>query len=217
MPKWIKLIAGLLLVPLCIGITNALVRVIRLTGQADAVWVALLAGSACWLVVYLMLPKPMLVYVFGHELTHVLWTWLFGGRVKRFRATARGGRVVVTRTNFLIALAPYFFPIYAVLVIVIFGLGYLAWGWRSDSPYFHLLLGAAYSFHVTLTWHVVKTRQSDISEHGYFFSAVIIWSANAFILLVGLAMLTGKVDLLTAVSWCWMESGNVLKRFLGGF
>ena len=43
---------------------------------------------ACWLTIYLLLPKPMWVYVFGHELTHALWTWLFGGRVKKFKAFA---------------------------------------------------------------------------------------------------------------------------------
>jgi hypothetical protein len=43
-----------------------------------------------WVIVFLQLPKPMWVYVVGHELTHALWTWLFGGRVKRLRATCEG-------------------------------------------------------------------------------------------------------------------------------
>jgi len=32
--------------------------------------VPLLAGAACWVVIFLLLPKPMWIYVFGHELTH---------------------------------------------------------------------------------------------------------------------------------------------------
>ncbi len=63
-----------------------------------------------------LLPKPMRVYVFGHELTHAIWTWLFGGRVKRFKATSTGGHVVDHEEQFLITLAPYFFPLYVVLV-----------------------------------------------------------------------------------------------------
>ena len=90
----------------------------RASYGADTVWVPLLAGAACWLVIFLLLPKPMWIYVFGHELTHALWTWLFGGQVKKMKVTSDGGHVVISKTNFLIALAPYFFPLYAVLVIV---------------------------------------------------------------------------------------------------
>ena len=117
MPKWFKFIVALLLLPLCFGAAAALVRVLRATGGADHFWVSFLGGAACWMVVFLMLPRPMLVYVFGHELTHALWTWVFGGRVKRFKATSKGGHVVVTKSNFLIVLAPYFFPVYVALVI----------------------------------------------------------------------------------------------------
>jgi hypothetical protein len=105
-PKWVKTIVATLLLPACIGAVMALWRVIRASGSADTTWVPMLAGMACWAVVYLLLPKPMWVYVFGHELTHVVWTWVCGGRLKKFRVTSDGGHVVVTKTNFLIALAP---------------------------------------------------------------------------------------------------------------
>ena len=111
MPKWVKTIVAVLLLPLCAGAVSALVKLLRATGSADAFWVAFVGGAACWFVIFLLLPKPMLVYVFGHELTHALWTWLFGGRVKRFKATSNGGHVVISKTNFLIVLAPYFFPL----------------------------------------------------------------------------------------------------------
>src|SRR5438045_4984914 len=120
MPKWVKTIIAILLLPLCMGVTNALIMVLHASGGANIVWVPLLAGAACWLVVLLLLPKPMLVYVFGHELTHALWTWLFGGRVKKFKASAAGGHVVVSRSNFVITLAPYFFPVYAAMVVLVF-------------------------------------------------------------------------------------------------
>src|SRR5204862_3957731 len=110
MAKWVKTIIGVLLLPVCLGATWALELVLRASGNADTVWVPMMAGAACWLVIFLLLPKPMWVYVFGHELTHALWTWLFGGRVRKFKATSEGGHVVVSKNNFLITLAPYFFP-----------------------------------------------------------------------------------------------------------
>ena len=118
MPKWIKFIIAILLLPVCAGAATALWRVLHASYGADTVWVPFLAGAACWLVIFLLLPKPMWLYVFGHELTHALWAWLFGGRVKKMKVTSAGGHVVVSKTNFLIVLAPYFFPLYAVLVIL---------------------------------------------------------------------------------------------------
>ena len=146
----------------------------------------------------------MWIYVVGHEFTHALWTWLLGGKVKKFKASSKGGHVVVTKSNFLIALAPYFFPLYAVLVVAMFLLGCLVWNWQSYLPVFHLLLGAAYAFHVTLTWHVLKGSQSDITEQGYLFSAVVIFLGNLTVLLLGISLLAARVSMLTALHW-WHE------------
>ena len=117
MPKWCKLIVAVLLLPLCFGAVRGAVAGADAQRRRDddlgglSVRRGVLGGH------FLLLPKPMWVYVFGHELTHALWTWLMGGRVKQFKATSKGGHVIVTKTNFLIALAPYFFPVYAVLVV----------------------------------------------------------------------------------------------------
>ena len=192
MPKWIKFIVALLLLPVC-------------------------AGAACWGVIFLLLPKPMWIYVFGHELTHALWTWIFGGQVKKMKVSSEGGHVVISKSNFLIALAPYFFPFYAVLVIAGFALGHCFWNWADYLVWFHLAVGAAYAFHVTLTWHALKTRQSDITSQGYVFSAVIIFLGNVGVLLLGLPLLTAKVGILNALGW-WLENtGHVLNWLSGRF
>src|SRR2546422_3285134 len=204
MPKWFKTVIAVLLIPFCVGAVSALARVLRATGSADTFWVAFLGGAACWLSVFLLLPKPILVYVFGHEFTHALWAWIFGGKVKRFKVTSRGGHVILSKSNFLILLASYFFPFYVALVVLGFALGQLAFGWDRSLPWFHLLVGAAYAFHLTLTWHILRTRQSDITSQGYLFSAVIIFLGNITVLLVGLPMLTTRVTVLTGMAW-WLH------------
>ncbi|MGA3162649.1 MAG: hypothetical protein ABSD77_00400 [Verrucomicrobiota bacterium] len=213
MPKWIKFIVAILLLPVCAGAAKALWLVLCASGKADVVWVPLLAGVVCWVVIYALLPKPMWIYVFGHELTHAIWTWLFGGRVKKFKAASDGGHVVASKTNFVIVLAPYFFPLYAALVVAVFAIGHLILGWKNDLVWFHLIVGAAYAFHVTLTWHVLKTRQSDITSQGWLFSAVIIFLGNASVLLFGLPLLTAKVSLFNALGW-WLESTGQIFNWL---
>jgi len=210
-PNWIKFLIALLLLPVCGGAGLALLKVLHTCGSVDVVWIPLLGGAACWIVIFLLLPKPMWIYVFGHELTHALWTWLFGGEVKKMKITSAGGHVVISKTNFLIALAPYFFPLYVVLVIGGFALGRWLWDW--PLVYFHLLVGAAYAFHVTLTLHVLQTRQSDITGQGYLFSAVVIFLGNAGVLLLGLPLLTAKVGILNSLGW-WLESTGMILHWL---
>ena len=209
MPKWIKFFIAMLLLPVCVGAARTLWLVLRAGYGADTVWVPLLAGAACWLVIFLLLPKPMWLYVFGHELTHVLWTWLFGGQVKKMKVSAKGGHVVISKTNFLIALAPYFFPLYAVIILLIFALGNLIWGWHGGRAGFYLLLGAAYAFHVSLTVHILRTEQTDITSQGWLFSAVVIFLGNAVTLLFGIPLLTRHPEIFKILArWC-AETGKV--------
>jgi hypothetical protein len=210
-PKWAKFIVAILLLPVCVGAAKALWLVLHASSAADTFWVPIVAGAACWIVVFLMLPKPMLFYVFGHELTHAVWTWAFGGRVKKFKASANGGHVIVTKHNFLIGLAPYFFPIYVAMAVTVFALGQVIWNWKRHEVWFHLIIGAAYAFHVTLTWHILKTRQSDITQQGYLFSSVVIFLGNILVLLIGLPLLT-RVNFLTAMGWWLRSTGDILER-----
>jgi len=214
-PVWklVKMILGLLLLPLCLGGAAAVWRLLGTSGSADTTWVPLVAGAVCWGMVYMLLPRPMWIYVAGHELTHAIWTWLFGGRVKKLKVSSRGGHVVVSKTNFVIALAPYFFPFYAVLVLLLFLLARLFLPWDRLEVWFLLLLGAAYAFHVTLTGHVLKTRQSDITEHGYIFSGSIIFLGNVVVLLVGIPLLTSSPGVATALHWSWGATLQLFQSF----
>lgn len=206
------MIVAILLLPVCIGAGQTVWMVMRACGKADETFVPIIAGAACWLVIYLLLPRPMWLYVFGHELTHALWVWLFGGRVKRFKASSEGGHVIVDKTNFLIALAPYFFPLYAVMVVLIFVVGHVGWNWRGYLVWFHLFVGAAYAFHISLTAQTLQTRQTDITSQGYLFSAVVIFLGNALVLLIGIPLLTAKVDLATMIGWWLKNTGDVVLR-----
>jgi hypothetical protein len=218
-PKWVKTLLAVLLLPLCYGTTKALVLLLLQSGgdQAALVWVPLAAGVACWIVIYLLLPRPMWLYVVGHELTHVIWTWAFWGKVKKFKAGAGGGHVVVTRVNFLITLAPYFFPFYVALVVLGFVVGDAIWNWTPYLPLFHVLVGAAYGFHVTLTAHALQTHQTDITDQGYLFSGVVILLGNTGVLLVGLPLLTQHVSPLAALLWSLQETRQALVAIRGLF
>ena len=80
------------------------------------------------------------------------------------------------------------------------------------AVWFHLLIGAAYAFHVTLTMDILRTRQTDITSQGTFFSTVIIFLGNIFILLIGLPLLTGTMGVLPTLALWLHETGSLLTR-----
>ena len=101
------------------------------------------------------------------------------------------------------------------MVFGLFGLGHWLLHWPSELPWFHLLLGAAYGFHVTWTWQILETDQSDVSEQGYLFSAVVIYLGNVIVLLVGLPLLAAKVSVPLVLGWWWRETILVIKSLPG--
>ena len=136
------MLLGILLLPVCLGHRPGLVDDALRLRRGGPGLAAHAGGSSLLGGDFSVLPKPMWIYVFGHELTHAVWTWIFGGRVKRFQAASHGGQVIITKSNFIIALAPYFFPLYAVLLVAVFFIGDLLWQWRRGYlGWFHLLLG----------------------------------------------------------------------------
>ena len=163
------------------------------------------AGFFVWILIFFFLPKPTRIYVFGHEFTHAIWTWILGGKVKGMKIGSKEGYVLSTKPSFLISLSPYFFPIYTFLVALIFFIGNFFWNWSSYYPYFYFLIGVAYAFHITMTFYTLKTEQTDLSSQSYAFSASIIFIGNMLVLLIGIPLIISKGGILNSLN-VWIES-----------
>ena len=135
-----------------------------------------------WLIAFFGLPRPIVLYVFGHELTHALWVWLMGGRVSRFRVGREGGHILTDKNNFLIALAPYFFPLYSILVLALYGAFSLFVDMQPYGRLLYALVGVTWAFHFTFTCWMIPKNQSDLSDNGTIFSLVVIYLMNLLLL-----------------------------------
>ena len=176
--RFLKLLSGILLLPLSVAATWAMLDVLGNAHGKMTDAVCLLAGFFVWLLCWFFLPQPVRVYILGHELTHALWAMLFGGRAKNLRVTANGGSVRVTKSNVLITLAPYFFPFYTIVLILI---RLLLGLFIKPMPYpavWLFLVGFTWSFHFTFTLQSLMVRQPDIQEHGRLFSYTLIYLLN---------------------------------------
>ena len=189
--KFIKMLIGIGLVPLAYA-TSVAVYFLYQTSVEESLgsgwegW-ALPAGFAAWLGVFFLLPRPIRTYVLAHELTHALWALLMGGRIGRMKIGKSGGHVELSKTNFIITLAPYFFPFYTVLVIAAY---YLAGVWLDVEAYrlwWLAVVGFTWSFHITFTIQMLSEHQPDIQEHGRIFSYLMIYIMN--LLVIGIWMI----------------------------
>ena len=185
--RWVKFVLAIFLLPVCVVLTETFFTVVARATITQRLWAGqefwfFSLGALLWLIAFVGLPRPLLLYVFGHELTHAIWVWLMGGRISRFRISSEGGHVVTNRTNFWIALAPYFFPIYSILAIAIYGALSIFY---NVQPYGRLLcamIGATWAFHLTFTLWMIPKNQTDLRDHGTFFSLVIIYLLNLTLL-----------------------------------
>ncbi len=105
-----------------------------------------------------------------HELTHALFGYLTFSPPQSLSATLKdGGEVLLARANPLIALGPYFLPLW---VCFIWGIGFLIqeplqWKWS-------LLLGGLLGSFIYRMSKELRFYQTDLQAYGFLFSALVI-------------------------------------------
>lgn len=196
--RWVKNIIAIFLLPWCAVLTQTFFTAFARATINQHLWAGaefwfFSLGAILWLIAFIGLPRPVLVYVFGHEVTHVLWVWLMGGRVSKFRVSGDGGHIVTNRTNFLIALAPYFFPLYSLLAILIYGIASLFVNVAAYGQLLYAVLGITWAFHLSFTCWMIPKNQTDLSDHGTFFSLVFIYLMNLLLLSVLLVIASPQI------------------------
>lgn len=201
----IRLIVGVLAIPACAAASVTLYNLLReiqtdsLAAIPPSAWV-LVGGFVLWVFLYATLPHPVRSYVLAHELTHALWAWLMGAKVRGISVSEDKGSVTVSKSNFLITLAPYFFPLYTVLVII----GYYVLSMFFDLRGYYLFwlgaVGFTWGFHLTFTVSTLMQRQSDIHECGRVFSYAVIYLFNV----LGICL------------WIVIVSSATLEQMIGG-
>lgn len=174
---------GIALLPFCAAATWTVVSLIG-SFQPDTILalplssLALVGGIGLWLIIYFAMPRPVRTYVLAHELTHALWATMMGSKVQRISLAKEGGSVVLSKSNVLITLAPYFFPLYTVIVITVYALISLFVNTSEYEWIWLFLVGLTWAFHITFTISALLEQQTDLLEYGHLFSLAFIYLFN---------------------------------------
>lgn len=174
--KWPAALAALCVTPLLMW---ALLRLLLRTVMSPLALVPFALGAAAFIILWRRwLGKSRtgrFLITLEHESTHAMFALLTLHRIVGFRASVgRGGEVrFVGKGNWLITVAPYFFPTAAlILFLVAYLLPFQGLPWRS------LLLGVALGYHVVSTIRETNRDQSDIKLLGTTFCWMFLPAAN---------------------------------------
>ena len=169
-------------------------------------------GVVLWLLafsggLYLRGEPPLLKwYVRIHEYTHAIWTWLSNGEVGEIKINDDHGHILTNKPTVLVTLAPYFYPLPCVVLIMFFGLFQFVYpldqapslvflgGSISAVAIFVLLMGMGWGFHFSYSIWMIRKGQSDLRMHGNFFSLVVIYLVNLMVVTLFLILMAPGVE-----------------------
>ncbi|MGZ0165985.1 MAG: M50 family metallopeptidase [Planctomycetales bacterium] len=172
--KWPVAIAALvLLVPSVLASFELVVK----CGRNPETILPFIGGAGLYLLVWVWTIRrwrTTLLSTFEHEFTHALFAILTLHRVTELKATWRsGGHVrIIGLGNWLITVAPYFFPTVCFLLIPIFRLLTFIPTNFADG-----IVGAAFVYHITSTMRETHGGQTDLKQVGYLFSTMFLPTA----------------------------------------
>lgn len=208
--KWPAAAAALLLLP---GAGTAFLGLVGRIAEQPTTMRAFLLGCAAYGLLWWFLFRRSRFSFFltlEHELTHAIFALATFHRVVGIRATfARGGQMQFEgRGNWLITIAPYFFPTAPIFLIALLYVTPRSWLPLADG-----LVGAAFAYHLTSTFRETHPGQTDLQQVGYLFAALLLPTANLLsagaILAFAHAGPDGLGDFLYAVgeqTWNWAET-----------
>ena len=131
-------------------------------------------------VVFFMLPflGGSFLAIMEHELTHMLFAILTGHKPVDLEVNQNKGGYLAFQgeSNWLIALAPYFFPTFAV-VIMLASLVYMG----MDKPLpdiYWAVFGTMCGYHLVSTILEIHPKQTDFKSAGYVFTIAFLPGIN---------------------------------------
>ena len=125
-----------------------------------------------------------------HELTHTIFAWITLHRVRGFHASwSKGGHVsyVGGVGNWLITIAPYFFPTFPLLCLLVGEFWPQFFVGRFD-----LVMGIFIGFQISSTLRETHAKQTDLQKVGFPFAVAILPALNFLSIGWLLAAVAGK-------------------------
>ena len=188
--------AGFFLFPAAAAVLYTSFKIFLLFCKDKNFMLPLCYGAAAYLIIAILSAiyekknGSNVFYIAAHEISHALTAMFFFFKVKDINIGRRSGSVKLSGSNFIIGLAPYFLPLYAVFTVLAYMiLCYAAPEMRmAAKPWFTGLAGFFLSFHFIHTAEILAgPLQPDLQEEGgiiFSFPVIMIFSGIAAVALL---------------------------------
>lgn len=175
---WLKWPCALLSIVLFVPLLEACFAVVIGCVRAPRPILPFVGGAGVYVLLWLWLIRwwrSTWLSTLEHEVTHAVFAWLTLHKVVGLRTTwSSGGHMrYLGRGNWLITLAPYFFPTVCWALILFYWLVPVV-----PREIAHALSGAAFGYHVTSTMRETHGGQTDLMKVGFVYCFAFLPTAN---------------------------------------
>lgn len=197
MGKLLNFVLGILLLPLIYAVSyEALLFFIQIEWKDTLFF---LLGMAVYVLLYAvaLTGKIGFLETLEHELTHAGASLAMFKMPKKLVVDPKGGGKTAGETEteaagcFLVALAPYFLPLFTLPLLLLRPVVPPPFDRVIDS-----LIGFTLAFHYVRLYNDLRVKQSDIVDTGIIFSVIFSVVMNLVFLLVILAVVIGQYSMI---------------------
>jgi len=114
--------------------------------------------------------------IIAHELTHTFFALLTFHKIKHIRLNSddTGGEMgFIGEGNWLIIIAPYFFPLFCLIYMIIIS-------FLPHRLIYHIILGYFLGYHIDTVASQIHPEQTDLPKVGYRFCVLFLPGVNLF-------------------------------------
>ena len=150
-------------------------------------YICLIAGFFCFFISWGMMDKEMksTMEVSAHEMTHAFFALLTFHKIKSLRVNPdnSGGEMAFEGTgHWLIVIAPYLFPLFGFIAMLIIGFLFDLKGSETSNYIVNGILGFFIGYHLDTVGSQIHEKQTDLPKVSYKFCIMFLPSANLWAL-----------------------------------
>lgn len=116
--------------------------------------------------------------IIAHEFTHTFFALLTFHKIRHIRLNPddTGGEMGFTGDgNWLIVIGPYFFPLFALIYMILIS-------FLPEQILWHIVLGYFLGYHIDTVASQIHDKQTDLPKVGYRFCFIFLPGANLWII-----------------------------------
>lgn len=168
-----KILIALLCPPIAFGFGKAILDTAAHSDDLGGI-VWFVSGLISFVPIWIIFRGRLELFAtFEHEMTHVLFGLVFLKIPRSINVSHIGGSVTMIGGNFLITLAPYFFPTLSFALLLLLPAVDVEW-----FQIYSFILGASVSFHLASTKGEIHLNQIDLRKAGLWFCSIFLPVAN---------------------------------------